>query len=178
MSQILASRLCRHSLPTLAQWSNSSRSLSTSLSLKQNQDDNKPTGFMAKYFGPESSIASPDFKNRWGMFVPAFATHICLGAPYGNLNWIDELKSPKNLKLSCLCRLVRHFSQFVQGVWLCRLILGRLDSGLVHLSNVNNGKSHTQGSKLLFFLVSKSFIFWRLQLEDLAQLCLENGPWK
>nr|XP_040568855.1 LOW QUALITY PROTEIN: oxalate:formate antiporter-like [Lepeophtheirus salmonis] len=41
------------------------------------------SGFMEKYFGPESSIASPDFKNRWSMFVPAFATHVCLGSPYG-----------------------------------------------------------------------------------------------
>jgi len=30
----------------------------------------------------ESNIAGPK-TNRWGMFIPAFCTHVCLGAPYG-----------------------------------------------------------------------------------------------
>jgi len=33
-------------------------------------------------FGLESNIAGPS-TNRWSMFLPAFATHVCLGAPYG-----------------------------------------------------------------------------------------------
>lgn len=57
----------------------SPKHLSTTCGLFQEKKD----GFLAKTFGPESSIAQPSFKNRWAMFVPAFATHICLGAPYG-----------------------------------------------------------------------------------------------
>ena len=34
--------------------------------------------------GPDAAIAeNPEKTNRWSMFVPAFATHVCLGAPYG-----------------------------------------------------------------------------------------------
>ena len=38
--------------------------------------------FFQKYLGLESSTASPSFKNRWLIAVPAFATHMCIGAPY------------------------------------------------------------------------------------------------
>ena len=38
--------------------------------------------FFQKYFGPESVVASPKFKNRWLIALPAFATHMCIGAPY------------------------------------------------------------------------------------------------
>lgn len=37
---------------------------------------------MSRLFGPESNEASKDFKSRWLMVVPAFVTHMCLGAPY------------------------------------------------------------------------------------------------
>ena len=33
-------------------------------------------------FGMASNTAGPS-TNRWTMFVPAFCTHVCLGAPYG-----------------------------------------------------------------------------------------------
>ena len=47
-------------------------------------DNEPPKGFVAKYMGPSSAVASDPAKtNRWAMFVPAFATHVCLGAPYG-----------------------------------------------------------------------------------------------
>ena len=36
----------------------------------------------SKLFGPESNVASPTFKNRWLMVIPAFTTQMCLGAPY------------------------------------------------------------------------------------------------
>lgn len=83
LSRILISG-CQRSQPSTAstQW----RFLSTSLSSYSTSSDaknEKKVGFLAKYMGPESSIAKPEFKNRWAMFVPAFATHICLGAPYG-----------------------------------------------------------------------------------------------
>jgi MFS family permease len=35
-----------------------------------------------KTFGPESNVASEDFKSRWAMAVPAFATHMCIGSPW------------------------------------------------------------------------------------------------
>ena len=42
----------------------------------------KPTGFLERTFGLASNTGSPN-TNRWTMFVPAFCTHVCLGAPYG-----------------------------------------------------------------------------------------------
>ena len=39
-------------------------------------------GLVDRIFGLESNTASPS-TNRWTMFVPAFCTHVCLGAPYG-----------------------------------------------------------------------------------------------
>jgi len=33
-------------------------------------------------FSLESNIASENFTNRWAMAVPAFATHLCIGAPW------------------------------------------------------------------------------------------------
>ena len=38
--------------------------------------------FFEKYLGPDSVVASPNFKNRWLIALPAFATHMCIGAPY------------------------------------------------------------------------------------------------
>jgi len=42
----------------------------------------KQKGLVERIFGLESNTASPG-TNRWSMFVPAFCTHVCLGAPYG-----------------------------------------------------------------------------------------------
>lgn len=41
-----------------------------------------PKGLWERTYGFPSNFAGPS-TNRWSMFVPAFATHICLGAPYG-----------------------------------------------------------------------------------------------
>jgi MFS family permease len=35
-----------------------------------------------KLWGKDSSVASEKFSNRWLMAIPAFSTHLCLGAPY------------------------------------------------------------------------------------------------
>jgi len=61
-----------------------SRCLSLCPNLKSSDSPEKPS-FISKLplYGPEKSVASKNFTNRWAMFVPAFATHICLGAPYG-----------------------------------------------------------------------------------------------
>ncbi len=47
-------------------------------------DANKPNkgGILSRLMGPESAVGSAS-TNRWAMFLPAFATHVCLGAPYG-----------------------------------------------------------------------------------------------
>jgi len=49
-------------------------------------DSNNPaptkSGPLEKMFGLASNTAGPS-TNRWTMFVPAFCTHVCLGAPYG-----------------------------------------------------------------------------------------------
>ena len=84
MARLLFAGFCKNSInPVTNLTNNSIRCLSTSLPLKS--EDGKK-GFMEKFLGPESSIASKSFTNRWAMFAPAFATHVCLGAPYGNFS--------------------------------------------------------------------------------------------
>ena len=92
MSRILLSGFYKNSQLTVSQYGNVSRYLSSSSALRSSNDgEAKKGGFLS----PESSIASPSFKNRWGMFVPAFATHVCLGAPYGNFYKIDFVENLK-----------------------------------------------------------------------------------
>ena len=43
----------------------------------------KPKGFLNSWYGRESNEASADFTSRWLMTIPAFATHMCIGSPYG-----------------------------------------------------------------------------------------------
>ena len=56
----------------------------SSVNIRQISSDTekKPGGFFEKTFGLSSNTGRPD-TNRWSMFVPAFCTHVCLGAPYG-----------------------------------------------------------------------------------------------
>ena len=42
----------------------------------------KRGGMLDRVFGLESNTAK-EGTNRWTMFLPAFCTHVCLGAPYG-----------------------------------------------------------------------------------------------
>jgi len=42
----------------------------------------KNKSFFDKFIGPEAVVASPSFKGRWLIALPAFATHMCIGAPY------------------------------------------------------------------------------------------------
>lgn len=59
---------------------------SRSASADATQENKKETGqqgLLGRLLGPDSAVAAPSFTNRWSMFVPAFATHVCLGAPYG-----------------------------------------------------------------------------------------------
>lgn len=60
------------------------RSFSTEIDSKS-KEEGKPkakSGLWDKYFGLESNVASPDFKSRWLMVVPAFATHMAIGSPW------------------------------------------------------------------------------------------------
>jgi hypothetical protein len=38
--------------------------------------------FFQKYFGPQTYRASPTFKKRWLMVLPAFLTHLSIGSPW------------------------------------------------------------------------------------------------
>ena len=83
---------------------NNRRQFSRSTVSVSNDGDVSPANksFFDKYLGPASIIPKvvitnlchssfhvqfcsqdPHSTNRWGMFIPAFATHVCLGAPYG-----------------------------------------------------------------------------------------------
>ena len=82
MTGLLLARFCKNSLSQATNLKPTSiKCLSSSLPLTSQNGKNE--GFIKKFLGPESSIASKSFTNRWAMFVPAFATHVCLGAPYG-----------------------------------------------------------------------------------------------
>ncbi len=62
-----------------AAWRNASSS-----SREEEASEGGGGGALSRLLGPESAIArDPDKVNRWSMFAPAFATHLCLGAPYG-----------------------------------------------------------------------------------------------
>ena len=56
----------------------------SSVNIRQMSSDSneKPPGFLEKTFGLASNTGSPN-TNRWTMFLPAFCTHVCLGALYG-----------------------------------------------------------------------------------------------
>ena len=44
----------------------------------------KKESLFTRWVGPNAGITKTDGNvNRWAMFVPAFVTHACLGAPYG-----------------------------------------------------------------------------------------------
>ena len=62
-----------------------SRCLNLCPNLKSLDNNIEKSSVLSKLplYGAEKSIADQKFTNRWAMFVPAFATHICLGAPYG-----------------------------------------------------------------------------------------------
>ena len=86
MARSLLTQTYKTSLSPLAKLSNvSTRCMSSTLpwSKAVKKDGENKQGFFSKLLSPDSSIAGKSFTNRWAMFVPAFGTHICLGAPYG-----------------------------------------------------------------------------------------------
>lgn len=58
--------------------------LSSSATPSESEDSKpaKPAGFFERHFGKQSCEAKSDFKSRWLMAVPAFATHMCIGSPW------------------------------------------------------------------------------------------------
>ena len=85
ISRIVLSPTVRPLSSSFIQLNSRCLSLSSTVKSAPASQDTEKKGFLAKFLGPESSIASKNFTNRWAMFVPAFATHICLGAPYGKV---------------------------------------------------------------------------------------------
>ena len=85
ISRIVLSPTVRPLSSSFVQLNSRCLSLSSTVKSAPASQDTEKKGFLAKFLGPESSIASKNFTNRWAMFVPAFATHICLGAPYGKV---------------------------------------------------------------------------------------------
>ena len=85
MARSLLTQTYKTSLSPLAKLSNvSARCMASTLPWsKATKKDGYNKGFFDRILGPDSSIADKSFTNRWAMFVPAFGTHICLGAPYG-----------------------------------------------------------------------------------------------
>lgn len=65
---------CTETSRQISSYTEPSRQLSTSQTLKE--------GIVEQWLGLPSNIAGPS-TNRWSMFLPAFCTHLCLGAPYG-----------------------------------------------------------------------------------------------
>lgn len=62
------------------------RYLSLSKTRSADGDGKKEGGLLSRWLGPtsatlEAAPSSPGF--RWAMLAPAFAAHVCLGAPYG-----------------------------------------------------------------------------------------------
>jgi hypothetical protein len=49
------------------------------------------SSFLGRLIGEESNVASKDYTNRWAMVIPAFATHMCLGAPYAWSIMADQI---------------------------------------------------------------------------------------
>lgn len=58
------------------------RSFSSEVDSKNKNETKPKSGLWNKYFGFDSNVASPDFKSRWLMVVPAFATHMAIGSPW------------------------------------------------------------------------------------------------
>ena len=50
-------------------------------SLSSGKDEKE--SFFQKHFGPNAARARPGFNKRYLMFIPAFSTHMCIGAPFG-----------------------------------------------------------------------------------------------
>lgn len=44
--------------------------------------EEKKEGLFERLFGAKSSVSAPEFKNRWGMAIPAVGLHMCIGSPY------------------------------------------------------------------------------------------------
>lgn len=61
-------------------------------SLSSQTDEQKPSvGFIDKFIGKDTNIASPTFDKRWLMVAPAFFTHMCIGSPFGWSVMADQI---------------------------------------------------------------------------------------
>jgi MFS family permease len=70
-------------VPQLALRENVSvRAFSAQATPPSDSKDKAKLGLWDKMFGVESNVAPENFKNRWLMVVPAFATHMAIGSPW------------------------------------------------------------------------------------------------
>ena len=83
---MLAHKLCGALTPLTSPLRPLTPRLTTYTFRSYSSDADKPastkSGLFESMFGMASNTAGPS-TNRWTMFVPAFCTHVCLGAPYG-----------------------------------------------------------------------------------------------
>ncbi len=76
-----------------------------------------------KFLSPESAVGTAS-TNRWGMFAPAFATHVCLGAPYGWSAISSQLARESGIVASssadwALDMCTYPMSVMVRVIWYC-----------------------------------------------------------
>lgn len=58
------------------------RAFSTGSTDQKEEPPKEKGGFLNRLYGKESNSASPSFKNRWAMILPAMMAHMCIGSPY------------------------------------------------------------------------------------------------
>jgi hypothetical protein len=58
------------------------RHFSAAVAPSDSEEQKEPKGLWNRLFGAQTVHAAPDYKNRWLMVLPAFATHICIGSPW------------------------------------------------------------------------------------------------
>jgi MFS family permease len=79
----LSSYKFNHKLTFTSSLQNLKFNTSNFSTVKETQEPSiEKKGWLEKLFGLESNVASENFKSRWLMVLPAFATHICIGSPY------------------------------------------------------------------------------------------------
>lgn len=79
-------RLISVSAPALAedkQDGGSKASESSSDAAGSSDADGGDGGWLHRVFGPQNVTAPAGYANRWAMALPAFATHLCIGSPWG-----------------------------------------------------------------------------------------------
>jgi MFS family permease len=78
-SLAFVSRRCPHDVRLLAKGLSGVSQPFSTISDKPEAEEKKSKGIVERLWGKESNVASPNFKSRWAMIVPALMTHVCIG---------------------------------------------------------------------------------------------------